>query len=331
MRKMKNTYILLTSLVLLTASLGFSADVDVIASGLTGTDAENAGFSFTPEGYITIMFGERGMFPARSEGTVLADGDVFSGDYAAAGIHKVGFRIRSELQVDGPAVASVILKSGSGRIWRNMNVEVSNQAGLWVANNIELTRAAGWARDGPGNSELLWDIDIKDVVNIGIRLAQVGSQAQNYSIGTFVLLDSSGKVVGESGLMPSRVMDYFASTYEISDTNDITDEMKATDSDNDGMNDWLELLAGTDPEDSNSIFVAKIVDFAEDGITVSWPCVSDGMYKVMRREGFGSEFGVITVDLTPTESYITNGVMMMEHKDSFAPGRGPYMYKIVKQ
>ncbi len=329
MRKIKTTYILLTCLGLLTASLGFSADVDVIAAGLKGTDAENASFSFTPEGYITIMFGATGAFPARTAGTVLADGGVFSGDYTAAGIHKVGFRIRSELQVDGPVVASVVFKSGSGRIWINRNVEVSNQAGLWVANNIEFTRAAGWERDGPGNPDVLWDIDIKDVVNIGIRLAQVGSQAQSYSIGTFVLLDSSGTVVGAAGLMPSRVMDFFATVYGISDINDITDELKDKDSDSDGMSDWLELMAGTDPEDSNSIFVAKIVDYAADGITVSWPCVSDGVYKIMRREGFGSDFGVITLGLEPTLSDIANG--KMEHKDSFAPGRGPYMYKIVKQ
>ena len=175
----------------------------------------------------------------------------------------------------------------------------------------------------------MWAEDIKNVQNIGIRLTQTGTAAQYYSIDTFVLLDSSGKVVGESGLMPARVMDYFATTYGISDINLITDELKNKDSDGDGMSDWSELMAGTDPADSNSVFAAKIVDYKETGITVSWPCIYDGVYEVMKRDGFANEFEVIRVGLVPTSEEIATG--RMQYKDTFAPARGPYMYKIIKK
>ncbi|OVE76575.1 hypothetical protein BVX97_00675 [bacterium E08(2017)] len=330
---MNTTRIILTVTfaVLLASCVGHAADTDVIAPELLGTDSENAAFAYSPEGYVTVMFGPRYYFPKYAAATLLADSSVasgvFTGDYAANGIHKLGFRIRCEADVEVAVAASVILQSASGRSWRNKNVQVSIENGAWVANNIEFTLEAGWTRDGGGDLAAMWAQDIKNVQNIGIRLTQMGNLAQTYSVDTFVLLDSSGSVVGEAGLMPARIMNYFTRVYGISDPSKITDEMKNKDSDSDGMSDWNELMAGTDPESGNSVFAAEITEFADDGITISWPCVLGGEYELLKRDGFDSEFVVIQVGLMPNATHLANG--KMEFKDSFTVDKGPYLYKVI--
>lgn len=315
------------------AAPAFCAESFVPAEAMKSADVENASFGYTPEGYITIMFGNRPATPQHSAGTVLADGSVaggvFAGDYKSAGIAKLGFRIRSEFDVNIPVAAALVLRSADGRAWYNQKVKVSKVGGEWVANNIDFTTAAGWRRDGGGDQAAMWDADIQNVQSVGVRLSQRGLYAQHYSIDSFMLLDNSGRVVGESGLLPARVMDYFQAVYHVASVNDITDEMKDKDSDGDGMSDWAELMAGTDPEDQNSVFAAKIVKYEADGITLRWPCIADGVYDLMKKEGFGADFGVTGVGLYPNATDLANG--FMEYKDVFEPERGPYLYKILKK
>lgn len=334
-KRMKNIPAVMLACILLApcGSLLNAAETEVEAVGLKGSNAENAIFAVSPDGYVTVIFSARTDCPAFSAGTVMADsgtsGGVFTGDYVASGIRLLGFRIRSEFDVQIAVSAELVLHGASGRKWYNKSVDVSKTGGLWVPNNIAFGLSSGWNRDGGGDKSAMWDEDIRNVTGLGIRLTQVGTKAQSYSVDTFVLLDGSGKVVGESGLLPARVMDYFKAVYGISSVSEITDEMRNKDSDGDGMSDWSELMAGTNPLDPNSVFAARIVAFESNGITIKWPVVADGVYQVTKTESWSSAFNMISGDVYPDATEIANGYMT--YKDQFEPGRGPYFYKIIKK
>lgn len=327
----------LTAALALPGRDALAVDTEIPADTLTGTQVENAAFSVSPEDYITVMFSEVSSqsFATYSAGTVIASGGssgMFAGDYIASGVNKLGFRIRSEFDVALTVVASLVLETTDGRRWYNPNVVLSGAGGLWVANNVDFTTSAGWSRDGAGDKNAMWLEDLTKVAFVGIRVAQRGRIAQSYSIDTFVLLDGTGKIVGTSGLVPVRALDYFVAEYGVASMNEVTEVMLTTDRDGDGMTDWNELLAGTDPTDRTSIFTARIVKFEENGITVKWPCASGGKYQLFKADKFRSDFvdggfTAITGEMSPSWTDLGNGVMT--YKDVFIPGNGPYFYKVV--
>lgn len=314
--------ILLMALLCASGVLGAEPETEADPLG-EGKRYGGAGVSYDPDGYVTVHFAAwdpKGM-PDYSSGSVQADVGVsagaFVGDYVAADIEGLTFKLMGDGHV--PKDAMVILRSSvSGRIWRNENVQVSKSAGLWFMNTIPLQRDAGWTRDGPGDLDAMWAADLTSVDMIGIRLVQNGHEAQSYSIDDFRLF-GEGFITDEAVLIMLRM--YFG----VDSVDDLTAEQKQRDLDDDGMVDWKEILAGTNPEDASSIFA---IEMSKDGagIILRWPCLKGAKYSVLKTTNMVKKmFLPLVSDLEAAETGF------MTHRDENASGRGPYFYRILKQ
>ncbi len=76
------------------------------------------------------------------------------------------------------------------------------------------------------------------------------------------------------------------------------------DQDGDGMSDYEEMISGTDPTDSNSVFHVEISDSGN----LSWPSVSGRMYTVYWTESLSTPFVPIATGLTYPQSNFIDAV-----------------------
>lgn len=97
----------------------------------------------------------------------------------------------------------------------------------------------------------------------------------------------------------------------------------APDTDGDGVPDWAEVIAGTNPADPTSVFKAS-VDMQPalgGGVILRWSSVADKTYSVYR-----------TTDLAQPYSALTNGLIATppqnQFVDSTATGPGPFFYRV---
>lgn len=97
------------------------------------------------------------------------------------------------------------------------------------------------------------------------------------------------------------------------------------DTDADHMNDWAELLAGTNPSDSNSVFQAfcRIESTAGHELVVSWSSETGRVYGLQRSTNLVSDaFGhLVAAHLAATPPLNT-------YTDRTAAGSGPWLYRI---
>jgi hypothetical protein len=95
------------------------------------------------------------------------------------------------------------------------------------------------------------------------------------------------------------------------------------DSDGDGMNNWQEWVAGTNPTNAASALRMLSASSIDAGVAVSWQSVTDRNYYLQRATDIGGTLGFITVatnvvGLTNTTTYV----------DSNATGSGPFFYRV---
>ncbi len=96
-----------------------------------------------------------------------------------------------------------------------------------------------------------------------------------------------------------------------------------TDSDGDGMNNWQEWIAGTNPLDASSVL--KILSLSNDvsGLTITWQSVSNVPYYVQRSTNLSAQ--------PPFASIVSNIVGQtgtISFTDTNAAGNGPFFYRV---
>jgi len=95
------------------------------------------------------------------------------------------------------------------------------------------------------------------------------------------------------------------------------------DSDGDGMNNWQEWIAGTNPTNAASVLRMTSAAPAASGITVSWTSVSGRSYTLERSSNLG---------VAPAFSAVQSGLAdpggILTYTDTNAVGPGPFFYRV---
>lgn len=308
-------------------TVGLAVCVGAGYAALTGNEAtdwakDGGNVTFdTAQGYITASFEEYSTTqpPRHVPGGVLADVGVasgsFVGDYIAARIEGLSFRVKR----GGSGVTSVklYLKGATGRIWSNTKLVLSETPGDWAISNVSFDRGeGGWTRGERANLDALWDIDLRNVQEVGFFLCQAGSTGQSCSIDDFRLIGDG--FVSEEAIL-AELRQHF--DVNISNVDQLTGAQLAQDSDKDSRSDANAIVAGDDPG-----LAAEILEVAVDGITIRWPCVKGKTYTVVRTSDLADGFSLAV--LTDEEAQ-ENG--WMAYKDTGATAPDPYFYKVIKK
>ena len=280
-------------------------------------------FSSLSDACVTASFKSQS-FPTYCAATLVATGGDFTGNYAAAHVESLRFSVESNGNQLG-AVKAVLL-SGSGRLWRNENVETPGTDGVAVINTIPFTRAAGWTRDGRGDKDAMWADDLQDVVMVGVAIVQGGMDAQWYRVCNFVLLDEDGGTTPPAVLTP--LQEALLDRFGVTGLDAIDSADAAVDSDEDGMTDLDEILSENDEAFANATFALDIVPAEGDGVTISWACVAGAKYEVLRTANLLDPGSYVV--LTP-ELLEAGETGFMTFTDETATGSGPYYFKILKK
>ena len=91
------------------------------------------------------------------------------------------------------------------------------------------------------------------------------------------------------------------------------------DSDLDGLSNYGEFLAGTDPRNASSAFMVDVVPGG--GVTVRWPSVPHRIYSIQRTANLDASFGVAIGGLTSTPP-------VNVYQDTAATNATPDFYRI---
>jgi hypothetical protein len=187
-----------------------------------------------------------------------------------------------------PSLAQISLHSAAqDNLWM-LNIPVTN-VGETVSVQAPVHFAAGWFR-GIGDTEAMFRADLRSVDWVGVTLLRHASTiAQNYAIDDF-------RIRGVQ-FTDDADMDYMADAWELANglsSNDFTDA--ALDADGDGMSNYAEFRAGSNPQLSSSRFEAKLATIGVGtGVPVElrWDSVSNRWYTIWRSTNLADGFSVL--------------------------------------
>ena len=248
----------------------------------------------------------------------------FAGDYVDAHIKNIAFKIGTSAV--GNPVRVVLKSTAFSTEWKH-GVSVPQTADGWVTNAIPLEWDGLWYRKNPGDGNAAdWASALRSVNYVGIAVDRTGQASQTITVDSFIL-------AGVGFVTPPAMLLAFGDALEarfgVRNYSDLTAAQKALDTDKDGMTDVDEILAGTNPDNKNSVFAANVVKTTAEGVTIRWSCVNGGVYTLSRTSDLvGSAFAALPAGyrLTATQ----DGYMEFTDKTVKA-NAGPYFYRIVKE
>jgi len=95
------------------------------------------------------------------------------------------------------------------------------------------------------------------------------------------------------------------------------------DSDGDGLNNWQEWIAGTDPTNADSALRLYTPTNSASGITVSWPSVNTRMYFLQRSTNLDAQ-----PPFFPLATNLAGQTGTTTYEDTNAVGAGPFFYRL---
>jgi hypothetical protein len=160
------------------------------------------------------------------------------------------------------------------------------------------------------------------------RSATVKGQPATIVSSSRGMLDQFTFSVGDRGLvervvlsvnLPAMTYDEWIAQYPSIPANQ---RGKNDDPDGDGLTNWGEFVAGTDPTLANSSF--RFVDLRPDldgSLWLLWSSVAGKTYSIQRAESLGSNFNLLKASIPATPGTNT-------FHDTSATGPGPYFYRL---
>ena len=97
----------------------------------------------------------------------------------------------------------------------------------------------------------------------------------------------------------------------------------AIDSDGDGMNNWQEVIAGTNPTNATSLLKMLSITNSFSGTTVKWQSVFSKIYYLQRSTNLLVSPAFVSI-YTNTPQFLTT----LSFKDTTATNGGPYFYRV---
>jgi len=305
-----------------------AARIDEEAVVLAAADVEAATFVNNADGSVTITFPTKNPndAPVYSGGQVKAEAltssGAFVGDYTAAQIAGVKFRIKSNGHTPGSAklVLVSVASDGVSRRWANPNVTISAVADEWAVTVSSMDIAAGWdrrVRAGESKGQL-WTNGLQNVQSIGVELSHGGYELEEYTIDDFRLVDVNGLETEPAVL---SLQEALMARFGVESVGEVGAKAASDDTDEDGMTDLDEIQTDYDPDFENATFQAEVVRVEGDTATVRWRCRKDRSYTLLRRSQLvGGTFTEVdgVVDVVPAETgYMTVLVRAVDGESYF--------------
>jgi hypothetical protein len=97
-----------------------------------------------------------------------------------------------------------------------------------------------------------------------------------------------------------------------------------TDADGDGMNNWQEWIAGTDPTDASSLLRISSLKISSTNCTVTWPAVTNRAYNLQRSTNLTAGTGFLNIQ-SNLRAFATN---VLTATDSIGTNKGPFFYRL---
>ena len=308
---------------------------------ITNLDTSPGVGSIQSEAYgaVTVNFVDRSGFP--QEGSCLLavggspEASEFAGNYTAAGIEGISFRIKSSIGQIPDHQTRVLLWGNSNPysvMWSGPSVVVSESPGEWAQYSISLDREEGGWATGTPEKYVDWEDDLTHVYMVGIKLVPGSSEAQALTVDDFVLV-GDGFTTTPATLIPilAKLRARF-NRGDIDSMSDLTAGELAADADGDGLTDVEEILAGTDADDAGSRLMAEIVSTdPQAGITIRWKAVGGNRYTVSRSSSLTDDSFDTLADPAANEQLASEDGYMSYTDETVVGTDGPYFYRITKK
>ena len=193
------------------------------------------------------------------------------------------------------------------------------EVGVWHSYSVPVDFSAGWTT-GPGSDFVTFFNDTLEADSFGVYVYRNGTRdVQNYKIDDVLIQGETIEYVNDPA--DDSDSDGMPDTWEDRYNLDMNDPADANgDDDNDGMNNYAEYIAGTAPDDLNSIFtIEPLVE--NGGIKIKWKSIPDRIYSLRRTKNLTNAF-------TFNASGITSTPPLNIYQDMTATNNGTYFYRV---